>query len=346
LASARLISNHFLAGNGHTSRTFLFNVQLDIRHQLSGPTVPLVRALRAGTFGTDDMDLKDLEFHPFSNLFPLLQGENFASLIKDIEQHGQREPIILFEGRILDGRNRYRACLELDRKPKVSRYEGADALQFVLSLNLHRRQLSIAQRAVIAAELSALREREPKLSAPGKTSHEGAMGIEQAARLLGISPRSVSSASRVVREGTPELVEAVRTGKVSVSAAEHVSTLDRTRQQEICAKGARALSKAAREIRLKDKAGVPAKPQQKSAQQEALSPEPTDQESAVPPTTPRKPTALKLFELAEDGRQEGHQPEAVAARLFAELEGGIDHQRLLFTIEVAMHLRDRVITRD
>ncbi|GAB3391929.1 ParB/RepB/Spo0J family partition protein [Azotobacter armeniacus] len=296
------------------------------------------------------MDLQALEFHPFSNLFPLLQGEDFTNLAKDIELHGQREPIILFEGRILDGRNRYRACLELGREPDTRPFEGANALEFVLSLNLHRRQLTIAQRAVIAAELSALREREAKVSAPGEASHDSAMGIEQAARLLGISPRSVSSASRVVREGAPELVEAVRTGKVSVSGAEHVSKLDRTRQQEICAQGTRALSKAAREIRLKDKPSAPAKtpsaPAATPMLQDVLLVEQTGLQPAAPHAAAKKPTALKLFELADEAMQEGREPETVAEALLAELEEGIDHQRLLFTIEVAIHLRDRVTARD
>lgn len=296
------------------------------------------------------MDLQALEFHPFSNLFPLLQGEDFTHLAKDIELHGQHEPIILFEGRILDGRNRYRACLELGREPDTRPFEGADALEFVLSLNLRRRQLTIAQRAVIAAELSALREREAKSSSPGETSHDSAMGIEQAAQLLGISPRSVSSASRVVREGAPELVDAVRNGKVSVSAAEHVSKLDRTLQQEICAQGAHALSKAAREIRLKDKPVAPAKTPSALAAtptlQDVLLVEQTGLQPAVPHAAAKKPTALKLFELADQAMQEGREPEAVAEALLAELEEGIDHQRLLFTIEVAIHLRDRVTARD
>lgn len=300
------------------------------------------------------MDLQALEFHPFSNLFPLLQGEDFANLAKDIETHGQREPIILFEGQILDGRNRYRACLELGREPATRSFEGADALEFVLSLNLHRRQLTIAQRAVIAAELCALRERiiqaETKPSDTVDAQPGGAMGIEQAAKLLGISPRSVSSASRVVREGAPELVEAVRTGKVSVSAAEHVSKLDRTLQQEICAQGAHALSKAAREIRLKDKPVAPAKTPSALAAtptlQDVLLVEQTGLQPAVPHAAAKKPTALKLFELADQAMQEGREPEAVAEALLAELEEGIDHQRLLFTIEVAIHLRDRVTARD
>ena len=50
------------------------------------------------------------EFHAVANLFPLMQGAAFEELVADIKKNGQREPILCdAEGRILDGRNRYRA---------------------------------------------------------------------------------------------------------------------------------------------------------------------------------------------------------------------------------------------
>ena len=58
---------------------------------------------------------KLLEFHPFANVFPLLNGDDFKKFLADIEAHGLSEPVItLYEGKILDGRKqqRYKQVLE------------------------------------------------------------------------------------------------------------------------------------------------------------------------------------------------------------------------------------------
>ncbi len=55
----------------------------------------------------------DLQSHPIADAFPLIGGTEFDALVADIKANGVHEPIVLYEGKILDGRNRYRASLLL-----------------------------------------------------------------------------------------------------------------------------------------------------------------------------------------------------------------------------------------
>ena len=52
-------------------------------------------------------------FHNLASIFPLMTEEEYQALVRDIERNGLLEPVWLYEGKIIDGRNRYRACLEL-----------------------------------------------------------------------------------------------------------------------------------------------------------------------------------------------------------------------------------------
>jgi hypothetical protein len=101
---------------------------------------------------------KAIPFHPFADKFPLLNGNEFNELVRDIEAHDQREPITLFQGKILDGRNRYRACLKLKREPRFREFKGdeAAARAFVFSQNIVRRHLKAKEkREAVAAFLKA-----------------------------------------------------------------------------------------------------------------------------------------------------------------------------------------------
>src|SRR5262245_9672974 len=55
-------------------------------------------------------DFLALAAHELADLLPMIDGVNFENLKGDIAKNGILEPILLFEGRILDGRNRYRAA--------------------------------------------------------------------------------------------------------------------------------------------------------------------------------------------------------------------------------------------
>lgn len=91
------------------------------------------------------------ELHPLCTLFPRLDDGAFAALVADIKVNGLREPITLHGGMVLDGGNRYRACLAAGVEPVFAEFSGGNAVSFVLSANLHRRHLSPGQQAAIVA---------------------------------------------------------------------------------------------------------------------------------------------------------------------------------------------------
>jgi N6-adenosine-specific RNA methylase IME4 len=182
-----------------------------------------------------------LEFHPLASLFPLIEGEEFDGLVADIREHGLHEPVVLLDGKILDGRNRYRACREAGRECRFETYAGTDPVGYVISLNLRRRHLDESQRAMVAAKLATLRL--------GDNQHSEGLPIGRGSELLNVGERSVARAREVREHGAPELVRAVEKGAVSVSAAADIATQPIESQREIVARGTKEILEAAKQIR-------------------------------------------------------------------------------------------------
>jgi hypothetical protein len=101
----------------------------------------------------------ELTLHPFCTIIPQCTEKEFGELKEDIKNNGLRVPIKTFEGKILDGRSRYKACVELEKEDhrvelRTEDFQGtqsSDALAYVISMNVKRRHLSPSQRALIAA---------------------------------------------------------------------------------------------------------------------------------------------------------------------------------------------------
>lgn len=120
--------------------------------------------------GPNAPSIERLQVHPLADLFPPMGDDEFAALKADIAAHGQRVPILTLDGRIVDGRNRHRACLELGRPPIAALDGPDDPVAAAVSLNLLRRHLGDTQRAAVAAKLKPVfeaRARERQATSTG-----------------------------------------------------------------------------------------------------------------------------------------------------------------------------------
>jgi len=153
-----------------------------------------------------------LEPHPFAEMFPRMQGKNFVDLVTSIKDDGLEELIVTFEGKILDGRNRYAACIEAGVGPDTDEYKGDDPLGYVLRKNLHRRQLQTSQRAMAGARLATLKNGQ-------RADEVSGTSIDVAANTFSVGRASIDRAKSVLDSGDVELIKAVESGEKSVSAA-------------------------------------------------------------------------------------------------------------------------------
>ncbi|MEU8275710.1 DUF5131 family protein [Microbispora bryophytorum] len=206
------------------------------------------------------------EVHPFADAFPLIDGEEFNELVDDIKRQGQRQPIVLNHDKtvLIDGRNRYRACMAAGVDPVFEvlpeRYTESMILDYIVSTNIERRHLNAGQKALVALEYEKacaaaakdaqreagrqtaekvnaqvtgltvpadLREPSPGPSSPVLPRRERE-ATTRAAKLVGASGRAVQQAKALERDA-PDLAEKVRSGQVALDAA------DRQRRQRIAA---------------------------------------------------------------------------------------------------------------
>jgi hypothetical protein len=171
-----------------------------------------------------------MQSHPAAAAFPLMPDAELAALAEDIKANGLAQPIVVFRGQVLDGRNRLAACERVGVAPRFIEWDGdGSPTAWVVSANLRRRHLTESQRAMVGAALVPLfadEAKERQRAAGGIHSEavranlpEAGRAREKAAAAVSVSPRLVESAVKVTREATPEVVEAVKRGEVAVSAA-------------------------------------------------------------------------------------------------------------------------------
>lgn len=180
--------------------------------------------------------------HRFAGIFRMLSADEHARLAADIAERGLLNRIVVFDGAVLDGRNRYLALVDTGAfdpeedawedfpelfEPFAGNEDGA--LEFVWSVNEQRRHDTPTQRAMSAQRYANLRD----------------VTLAEAARRFGVSERQVSSAQHVAEHGVPELGQAMDEGRIPAYLAEQVADLDDDEQRDVVR--AEKPAKAARE---------------------------------------------------------------------------------------------------
>lgn len=166
----------------------------------------------------------NIENHPYADLFPMMTAAELDALAADIEANGLRQPIVRYQGRILDGRNRLAACERIGAEPRFTDFEGDDAaaLALVESLNVGRRDLTGAQRAIVAARRWLLNgDTKDKGGRPKKGEkpvQSEPVSLDALAKKYKTARASISQARDLITEA-PDLAAQVEGCTLSLAAA-------------------------------------------------------------------------------------------------------------------------------
>lgn len=186
-------------------------------------------------------------WHPYANLFPMIDGQAFEDLKADIAANGVLEPVTILDGQILDGRNRHFAAGFVHAACPWREYQGDDPLGFVISQNLKRRHLTESQRAMVAGKLAKMPAHRPAADNPANLPTS--VTQSEAAEALNVSERSVRTAKAVERDAAPEITAMVESGALSLNAAAEASKLPLEEQAEAAQSGPEAVKDAVKRNR-------------------------------------------------------------------------------------------------
>ena len=153
-----------------------------------------------------------MQIHSYAKLFPMMDEDSLREFTASVRDNGLEQPIVTYEGKILDGRNRSIACTNSKVTPEYAEYEGDDPLGYVLRTNLHRRHLTTSQRAAVAASLANLETGDNQHNSEG-------VSIDTASTMLNVGRATTARAKKVIDSGDEQTIEAVKSGDMTVNAA-------------------------------------------------------------------------------------------------------------------------------
>jgi len=219
---------------------------------------------------------------------PLTENE-YISLERSLLTEGCRDALVLWGDVLIDGHNRYGICRKHGIEFKTVQNDRFASIEevmlWMIDNQLSRRSVTDFQRGMLAlrkAELVAAsikpepaqQEPQPEAAAasedavsapaPAPTPARNSASRQEVAKIAGVSSHTISQIEKIQKTAAPELIDAVRSGTISISAAAAVASLPNTEQVAAVAGGKKELRQVAKQVREQK---VPAKPRQTEAPQ-------------------------------------------------------------------------------
>jgi hypothetical protein len=169
--------------------------------------------------------------HVVTELLPLLEGSEFEEFCQDIAANGLHEPIDLWQGMIIDGRNRERACEKTGVRAIYRDWNGSaeQLITYVISKNLRRRHLYIAQRATLGVQLLPLLT-AAKAAAKMVSRENTGRTLQRAAKIAKVGPATIWRMQKVLRSAIPKIRDATLLGQIPVNTASQIAMMPRPEQ--------------------------------------------------------------------------------------------------------------------
>ena len=169
-----------------------------------------------------------LEYHDYAKLFPSMTEDEKTALKEDIRRNGIQSPIVLFEGKVLDGRHRYESAIEIglteEEIPFTNLNGSADPLTYAMASNFHRRHLGASQRALIAARI-------PNTLDTHADTEAITMTYAEKSEQMNVSVTSIKQAEKVIEFCSEDIIKAVESDEIAVSDAASITDRDKEEQK-------------------------------------------------------------------------------------------------------------------
>jgi len=163
------------------------------------------------------------------SLIPPLSNEEFKQLERNILEEGIRDPLITWNGILIDGHNRYRIAQEHDLNYETieKEFENIFLVKVWMIYNqFGRRNLSNYQRSVLALELEDVFKLKAKEN-QGKRTDISQISVEskaidtqkEVAKIANVSHDTIAKVKKIQAVAIPEVKEKLNTGQMSINEA-------------------------------------------------------------------------------------------------------------------------------